>query len=75
MIKLEFKTRGKIITRYEVFSNGAYPTLFLNGECFKLQEQQLKHWQFKCALCSSSTSYDFKMMHLEGHFMFHSWIA
>ena len=53
----------------------AFHTLFLNGECFKWQEQQLKHWQFKCALCSSSTFYDFKMMHLEGHFMFHSWIA
>jgi len=24
MIKLEFKTRGKIITRYEVFSTVAY---------------------------------------------------
>ena len=24
MIKLEFKTRGKIITRYEVFSNTSY---------------------------------------------------
>ena len=25
MIKLEFKTRGKIITRYEVFSNVRVP--------------------------------------------------
>ena len=32
MIKLEFKTRGKIITRYEVFSTGASSSLGLPNQ-------------------------------------------
>ena len=38
MIKLEFKTRGKIITRYEVFSNGtvAFITLQASSVIFDL---------------------------------------
>ena len=50
MIKLEFKTRGKIITRYEVFSNvtccydGNYMiTHVLTGHCY---QHQPTHKQF-----------------------------